>query len=218
MEKRAIIWDMDGTILDSTRLHFKAWQAVLKPYGIEYDWDWFLKNYGRTNQVITRELLPDACQQETETLADAQSIWFRAHARDNVQLLPGVIHWLEQFKSRGFLQAIATSSALLNAQTLTKILGIESFFDNLFTAEGMPSKPDPAVFLHAASSLNIPAERCLVIEDSPQGVIAAFQAGMKSIAVQTSGNTREDLKLASWIVQDLAQLQAEDVDRILTID
>ncbi len=215
MEKRAIIWDMDGTILDSTRLHYKAWQAVLKPYGIEYDWDWFLRNYGRTNQVITRELLPDASQQETETLADAQSIWFRDHARGNIELLPGVTHWLEQFQARGFLQVIATSSALLNAQTLTKILGIETFFDNLFTAEGMPSKPDPAVFLHAARSLQVPVEKCLVLEDSPQGVMAAHQAGMKSIAVQTSGNSREKLNLASWIVQDLTHLQVGDLERIL---
>ena len=218
MEKRAVIWDLDGTILDSTNLHYQSWQAILKPYFIDYNWNRFIGNYGRTNQAIIRELFPNVSQQTVQEIADAVSSWFRDHAEGNIVMLPGIVQWLEQFKAWNLSQVIATSSPLLNAQILTGITGISSFFDSLYTAEEMPSKPDPAVFLFAAKSLQVSPENCLVIEDSPQGIQAAHSSGMKSIGVQTSGRTREELKLANWIVEDLTQLDKDVVQNILGID
>jgi beta-phosphoglucomutase-like phosphatase (HAD superfamily) len=117
-----------------------------------------------------------------------------------------VLCWLKQFHSQGAPQAIATSSPYEMANVATRAAGIYPFFDRIVSAHQLPSKPDPYVFLQAASELKAEPAHCLVFEDSPYGVEAARRAGMKCIALQTSGRTPQELADANLVIENLEHL------------
>lgn len=202
----AVIWDMDGTLIDGSEVHFKAWQIVLKDYAPHYSWNDFIYGYGKTNDENLQELLDNPTPELIESLSEQEFQWFKDHLDGNIKIMPGVLHWLARFKEWNTPQAIATSSSLDIATLATQKTGIYPYFDCIVSAHQMPSKPDPYVFLKAAGEMKKEPAHCLVFEDSSHGVEAARRAGMKCIAVQTSGSTRQDLADANLIVENLDQL------------
>ena len=202
----AVIWDMDGTLIDAAELHCKAWQIVLKDFVPQYGWNDFMRGYGKTNDENLQELLDNPSPEMIESLGQQEFQWFKDHLDGNLRVLPGVVRWLTQFHSQGTPQAIATSSPYEMADVATRAAGIFSFFDRIVSAHQLPSKPDPYVFLQAASELKVEPAHCLVFEDSPYGVEAARRAGMKCVAVQTSGRTLQELADADLVVETLEHL------------
>lgn len=206
MHNMAVIWDMDGTLIDGSEVHFKAWQTVLKDYAPEYSWEDFMHGYGKTNDENLQELLAKPTPELIELLSQQEFEWFKEHLDSNIKVMPGVLHWLAQLKEWNTPQAIATSSSFEMAQVVTQTTGIYPYFDRIVSAHQLPSKPDPYVFLQAARELKVKPAHCLVFEDAPYGVEAARRAGMKCIAVQTSGRTLQELAGADLIVKNLEQL------------
>jgi HAD superfamily hydrolase (TIGR01509 family) len=210
----AVIWDMDGTLIDAAELHCKAWQVVLKDYVPQYGWDDFMHGYGKTNAENLQELLDNPSPELIESLGQQEFQWFKDHLDGNLKVLPGVVRWLTQFHSQGAPQAIATSSPYKIADVATRAAGIYPFFDRIVSAHQLPSKPDPSVFLQAASELNAKPAHCLVFEDSPYGGEAARRAGMKCIAVQTSGRTPQELAGADLVVENLEKLDKALLEQV----
>jgi HAD superfamily hydrolase (TIGR01509 family) len=216
IEKWAIIWDMDGVIVDTTELHYKSWIAVLPSYGVEFSKETFLSNFGMNNQAIIDNLMNHPPQSVLEEISHKKESCFRENVPGNIDLLPGVKDWLQRFKDWGFLQGIASSAPQANVSVLVDETGISSYFDVLESAENLPSKPDPTIFLKVAGLLHAPITRSLVIEDAPAGVDGARRAGMKSIAVTTTHQASE-LSGANLVIDRLDKLTPKAVRRLLEI-
>jgi HAD superfamily hydrolase (TIGR01509 family) len=213
-EKWAIIWDMDGVIIQSADLHFKALQEVFSLRGTDYGWDLFISQFGRNNKSILRDVIPSATTQEVDQMDSELIRIFCSLVPGNVKLLPGVLEWLQRFQSWGFAQGVASSSPIENIRLITAETGIQSFFDILNSGGELPPKPNPDVYLQVAQSVNIPPERCVIIEDAPVGVLGAQRAGMRCVAVQTN-HPAQRLQGATVIVPDLSHLSVKDFETIV---
>ena len=214
LSPRAILWDMDGVLADTSQLHFDTWEFVLKEQGIPFDRQKFHLIYGLKN----RDLLPFLAGKSYEPqwmdrIADQKELRFRQALPNHLSLLPGVLDWLQRFNSWGWKQAVASSAPPENVDALVDELNIRQYFNALVTPGDLPGKPDPAVFLLAANKLGVAPDRCIVIEDSIPGIEAARHGGMHTIAVTTT-NPPEALTQADIIVDSLAQLSIEQVEAL----
>lgn len=211
---KAVLWDMDGVLADTSPLHFKTWEKVLTELGIPFDRQKFqsifgLKNYDLLPYLAQRPLDPQWIQQ----VADRKERAFRQALVGHLEPLPGVVLWLQHFRAHGCQQAVASSAPPENILALVDELDLHRYFDALVNPGDLPGKPDPAVFLLAANTLGVPPETCLVIEDSIVGVQAASRAGMRCIAV-TNTNPPEALAQADLVVDSLEQLSAAQVESL----
>ncbi|RPI29572.1 MAG: HAD family phosphatase [Chloroflexota bacterium] len=184
---RAVLWDMDGVLVDTGEAHYQAWVKVLAGEGIPFDRDIFRQTFGMNNQGMLSFLLghpPDP--HDLKRIGDLKESIFRQAIRGEVQLLPGARKWLERLKAAGWRQALASSAPQENIDSLVDELDIRPYFTVLLSATALPGKPDPAVFLEAARQVGVTPGACTVIEDSIPGVEAARRAGMRCIAVTTT--------------------------------
>ena len=207
----AVLWDMDGVLVDTGLLHYETWKLVLDAQGIPFEMETFNKIFGRNNASSLELLLGHPPSDELLELVDTvKEQTFRQLAPGRVRLLPGVIDWLESFQALNLPQTVASSAPMENIDLMVDLLGIRSYFAHLVSGHAMPGKPEPAVFLEAARRVGVLPEHCLVIEDSPPGVSAARRAGMVCLAVE---NTHEAEKLgqAHLILHTLEGLGVEEV-------
>jgi len=187
--KRAVIWDLDGTLIDSSQLHWEAWREVTAVENITLTYEQYVADFGKRNDEILRGRLgADLSDEFVARVSLAKEEVYRGLIRTKgLELLPGARHWLERFKAEGWLQALATSAPRGNIDAVFAALGIGEYFDAAISSEEVRAgKPEPDVFLAAASKLGVAPRDCVVIEDAPAGIEAARRAGMKSVGVLTT--------------------------------
>lgn len=213
-EKRAlqaVLWDMDGVIVDTYEGHFVSWKQALDEVGQDYDEDIFRRTFGMNNRLIMATVFERELEEEfIQKVSDRKEEIFRRDIKGIVQTLPGVLDWLERFKGMGLKQAVASSAPQANIDALLTELNIRDYFLAEAAGATLKGKPDPAVFLLAADLLSVDPRNCLVIEDSIAGVQSAKSAGCKCVAVLTT-NQASDLGKADLIVKDLSCLTLEQV-------
>jgi len=214
VSSRGVLWDMDGVLVDTGEFHFQAWSETLDEHGILFNRERFRETFGMNNAGILRVLLGRAPEPELlAEIGDKKEERFRRAVKGRAQLLPGVLGWLERLAAKGTRQAIASSAPPANIDVLVDELGLRTYFQAVASGFDLPGKPDPAVFLWAASLIDVPPERCVVVEDAVAGVEAAKRAGMKAIAVMTT-NPAEALRAADLVVERLDALPVDAFDRL----
>ena len=188
MRARGIIWDLDGVLVDTTEAHFQAWKQALSAYEIPFDRRAFDRVFGMNNVgTLTVLLGRPPTHQELTDIADGKELIFRQHAGQLVRSMPGALRLLAELEQTGWLQAVASSAPQENIDLLVDTFGIRRYFAAILSGARLPAgKPAPALFLAAARALQLPPQRCVVIEDAPVGVEAACRAGMPYIAVATT--------------------------------
>jgi beta-phosphoglucomutase family hydrolase len=202
----AVIWDMDGVIVDSGPHHFNCWHNTLDQYSLVVTEPQLRRMFGMTSPEVVRILFgPDVKEEFVSQLCEEKEMLFREAIEKHAEYLPGVEYWLNEFKCAGIRQAIASSGSQENIDAVLDALGTRIYLDEVVSGKNLPSKPDPAVFLQAARQLGIEPDSCLVIEDAIAGVAGAKAAGMKCLAV-TSTNGPEDLKVADLVLKNLELL------------
>jgi HAD superfamily hydrolase (TIGR01509 family) len=210
---RAVLWDLDGTLVDSEEFHWQSWRDTLAPEGLSISYEQFLASFGMKNDPIMRMWLGDGYTPERAVrLADAKEADYRRLvAAHGLTPLPGAREWLTRLHEAGWKQAIVTSAPRANAEVMLAALGLDHVFETVVVAEDVTlGKPDPQVFLTGASRLGVPPARSIVVEDAATGIEGARRAGMKCVGV----NGRVALP-ADVVVKSLTDLPASAFDRLL---
>ncbi len=182
----AVLWDLDGTVLDSRDLHWEAWRLFAEQQGRPMTHDFFDRTFGLRNEVVLRRHFgPDLSDAEIERMNVAkEAVYHDLARRGGLKALPGVYEWLRWVRANGWRQALATMAPRVNIDLALEALDLAGMFDAIVSGEDVrQGKPDPEVFLLAAERVGVPPPRCVVIEDSPLGVEAARRAGMRCIGV-----------------------------------
>jgi beta-phosphoglucomutase len=216
----AIIWDVDGTLVDTAEQHFRAWQKLTAEIGKPFTRADFAATFGMRNPEIIRKLFfPDATDEECAELGGRKEGYYRDTVREEgIELLPGAARLLREFADAGWPQAVGSSAPPGNLDLLLTITGVRKYFAAVVTGDDVTrGKPDPEVFLAAAKKLGVEPVRCVVIEDAVAGVEAAKAGGMGCVAVTHVGHHPAD-KLraagADLVVGSLEELTAERVRRL----
>jgi beta-phosphoglucomutase len=215
-EPVAVIWDVDGTLVDTAELHFAAWAKLAAEMGRPFSRSDFAATFGRRNPEIIHILFGQKYSDaEIARIGETKENYYRAAAEKGVQLLPGVRELLDGLHARGVRQAVGSSAPRDNLDLILRITDSRQYFDAIVGMEDTTrGKPDPQVFLVAAQKLGVPPRRCVVLEDAVAGVEAAKAGGMKCVAVTFVGHhPAERLKAAGAdrVVKCFSEITAGEV-------
>lgn len=181
--KTAILWDLDGTLVDSLETHYLAWELALKDIPNCLTRAVHEAHFGTSNRASILDFLPAPLPEEQLQVIIAQKeTYFRQLSEQSLLLFPGAKECLAHFHALGFPQAIASSGSMASIEKIVDQTEIRPYFNGLFSGSDIPPKPDPGIFLLAARSLGHEPKSCIVIEDSPFGLQAGKAAGMTTIA------------------------------------
>jgi HAD superfamily hydrolase (TIGR01509 family) len=211
---RAVLWDMDGTLIDSEEFHWISWRNTLANEGITITREQFLASFGQRNDsIIPPWLGATATGERIEKISKAKEELYRHLVRrDGMSPEPGVATWLHRLHHEGWLQAIASAAPRANIDAVLEALSATHIFQGIISADDVHrGKPDPEVFLIAASRVGVPPDKCIVVEDAVAGVQGARSAGMKSIGVSHNGKQLP----ADVVVQSLDLLAPDAFERLL---
>ena len=184
--RTAVLWDMDGTFLDTEEWHFQTWRTTLRGRAPNFDRAMFVRSFGMNNQGCLGMYFGEPVPAErVAELSHEKEALFRAGIPTETKPFPGVERWFAWLQERGIPQAVASSADLTNIRLGLSTFRLGQYFDLSFSGAELPSKPAPDVFLGAARVLGVDARRCLVIEDSRQGLAAGRAAGSVTLARQS---------------------------------
>jgi HAD superfamily hydrolase (TIGR01509 family) len=202
---QAVIFDMDGVIVNSEPYSMQALIDILRQYGVEPTEDDLRRSYGRR----VRDDFVDYFAKYGVT-ADVNTAIAHKHARyyhlaaGHLRPFPGVMSLLKRVRDHGYRLALASSGDRVKVAFGMQALELNGIFETVVTGDDVShSKPDPEIYLTVAQRLGVPPAACIAIEDAPAGVEAAKHAGMRCIAV-TNSVARGQLQKADLIVDSLA--------------
>lgn len=216
---QAVIFDLDGVIVDTAKYHFLAWKELAMSLKIPFDEhdNEKLKGVSRIKSleyILSKGKL-NHTSLEKETLATQKNLRYLEHIStiDQSDILPGIIDFLEDLKKNKI--KIALGSASKNANFILERLNISHYFDAIIDGNmTQKGKPDPETFLLAADLLCCKPVHCLVVEDASKGVDAALSAGMYCVGIGHADN----LSHAHLVLTNLLGYTLADIEKLLTKD
>ena len=194
MGQKAVLFDMDGVVIDNLPYHVDAWLLYCERHGIHLTREIFYKDLNGLNSKDTFEWLlkRKISQEEINEFEEEKELIYRGFYKPFLAPAPGLMDFLTLLKAYGIKAALGTSAGSGNIDFILDGLGIRSHFDAVIGgAEVKKGKPDPEIYVRAAGMINVSPENCWVIEDSLQGVEAGLSAGMKVVGITTSHTSEE---------------------------
>ncbi|MCA9231870.1 MAG: HAD family phosphatase [Planctomycetales bacterium] len=216
MPQQAVIFDVDGVLVDSYQPHFQSWRQMLAEQGFEFTEAQFRATFGRTTRDIIRQLCGDQFpDQRVQAFDERKEALYRESVRHNFPAVDGAVELIDALAATGFAMAVGSSGPTENVTLTLDCLGrADSFAARVTGSDVTRGKPDPQVFLMAAERLGVDPQHCAVVEDAPAGVEAANRAHMLSIAL-TGTATRAQLAHADLIVDSLRELTPSTITQLL---
>jgi beta-phosphoglucomutase len=217
MKPAAVIFDLDGTLIDNNEYHIEAWEVYFEKIGRPFSMDEYKTNMnGRINRDIFNYLFgKELAPEEIQALTDEKEALYREYYAPHIKAIPGLENLLEAIKQAEIPMAIATSGLPINIAFMFEHVQIEPYFDKVIDCTYVTnSKPHPEIFLTAAASVNASPVQCIAFEDSIAGVRSAKAAGMKVVALTTT-HTPEDLHEADKIIKDYTEIDINSLYRLL---
>jgi len=215
MKISAIIFDLDGTVVDSEEAWAKAFVIVLKSLGadvkekhphtsgveIKKNWERLITKFNIKTNKKSDELAAITSNEYSKLTSE-------------VVLMDGAIEFIENTRNDGILTALATSSSWEVTDKIIQKFKLNNLFDYVTTGdEVLNNKPDPEIYILTADKMSLDPNDCLVIEDSPSGINAGKDAGMKVIAIDPTGE-REDLEAADLTVEGFPEITEKIIDQL----
>lgn len=176
---KAALFDMDGTLVDNTPAHIRAFELFCARYGIT-DWQQKLsKVFGMGNDDILGLIMPEEVQRQgLQALADEKEAIYREIYAPEIKPLEGLLELLERLRTAGIRCAVGSSGCKANVDFVVEKCGIGAYFEARISGDMVSHcKPDPEIYLSAAAALATPLSECLIFEDAPAGFEAARRAG-----------------------------------------
>jgi beta-phosphoglucomutase len=211
MKPAAIIFDMDGVLIDSQEAHYQSWRALAAKYGIDLQHDQFLQTFGLQNRdVIPRLLGGRYTPEQIHELGELKEELYRQVARGQLRFIEGAVDLIRACRRVGLLLAVGSSGHPENIEMALDEMGVTDCFAAIVNgADVRRGKPEPDVFLLAAERLGVAPHACVVIEDAPAGIEAALRAGMIAIGLTTTHQAAE-LQAAHRVVKRLSDLDPQN--------
>lgn len=203
---KAVIFDMDGLIIDSEPTNSLSWEILLKKYGKKpvYNKHGLIHTVGLSGDEGYLQLIQKyRLREDLEILRELRRKIFE-DIIEKINLMPGFSNLIKVIKKEGFKTALASNRNIKHVILIAEKLGVKNFFDVIIGPDvKRKHKPEPDIYLDAAKKLGVLSENCLVIEDSEIRVSAACKAGMKVIAVPNKHIKTHDFSKADKIVNNL---------------
>jgi beta-phosphoglucomutase family hydrolase len=204
---KALLFDLDGVIIDSGDFHFKAWQSFCARFNRNITYEEFKKGFGQTNKDILNDILQKALtDEEIQHYSDEKETIFRNLAKGKIRLIPGARAFIKNMKKNKAVMGLVSSTPRANIDFILKEIQLADYFDAIISSEDVQAgKPSPECYLKAACQLHVKPEECIVFEDAIPGVQAAINAGMQCIAITTT-QPAEKLPQATYIIHSWKQV------------
>lgn len=213
MSVKGVIFDLDGVIVNTAKFHYMGWKRLADEIGVPFDETKNEKLKGLSRRDSLLALLgytPD--EKKIDELCERKNKYYLEFVSriDRSEMLPGALELIEEIsKNKGWKQALASSSK--NARSVLKKLDIEKYFGAVVDGtETKKTKPDPELFLKAASRLELSADRVVVFEDAESGVRAAKNGGMLVVGI----GDRKILHEADLIIKDLSEINIIGIEKV----
>ncbi len=218
-----VIFDLDGTLIDSYEAHFKAWIKVAADIGHTLTEAQFAASFGRKNEPIIAELhefagrtVPD--EAAVEVIAEHKETLYRGHVGAGLfPAMAGAAALIDGLKAAGWGVAIGSSAPRINVEfALDRFEPLGVTFDAVVCGcDVTRGKPEPDVFLHAADQLGLAPEDCIVFEDAAPGIEAGRRAGMVTVGIASKGRTHEELADADQVINHLNEHYVDSLGALL---
>lgn len=214
---KAIIFDMDGVIIDSEPLHFQVERKLLEELGGIFDEDFHTTLVGTTDyhmwSVFKEKFNLEYSIGEMMDLKKERFI----EEIHRVPLVKGFDKLVTDLYSQGYTMGLASSNNRKSVDTIIKTFSLDKYLSFSISGDDIEKgKPDPEIFLKSAEIINIPAGKCLVIEDAKNGVLAAKAAGMKCIGYRNPNSGNQDLSMADLVIDDYEALDLGVIEGLLS--
>ncbi len=211
-ELRALIFDMDGVLIDSEPMHFQAFQKFFEGHGLDYTAEQNALYLGRKDMEIAADLIDQyALKMSAEEVVEQKEEIFQKLVRSNAIPREGVVETLKKAKAMNVESALASSATMPSIKLIVDTLSLNDFFHNLTSGDEVKhGKPAPDVFLLAAERMRVDPQHCLVIEDTEAGVEAAKAAGMKVVAIPCEATRHQLHRRADLKVDSLRELNLQE--------
>ena len=213
---KAIIFDLDGTLVDSLPYHHESWRIFFKKNNIEEnDFDEIYKNYkgGGTLELMTSVFGDIYTKDELEKMSDDKEVIFRDIYRSKIFPINGLRKFLDSLKKNNILLSIGSNAIRKNVLMTIKELGITNYFSSIICGDEVSKgKPDPEMYIETLSNLKVNKNECIIFEDSIEGITAAKNANIKAIGV-TSSQSSETLKSvgAFKTIEDYTKISIDNI-------
>ncbi len=208
MSLKAVLFDMDGVIVDNLPFHVEAWLLFCERNGIPLTKEVFYKELNGMNSKDTFEWFykKEMTRSEVEVLEEEKELLYREFYAEHRKPAKGLLTFLHDLRSRGIKTALATSAGPGNIDFIVDGLGIRDQFDAIIGgAEVTKGKPDPEIYVKAAALVGVSPADCIVIEDSLQGIASGQAAGAKVVGITTS-HTADELAHTDFCAPDFTDL------------
>ena len=213
---KAIIFDLDGTLVDSLPYHHESWRIFFKNNNIEEnDFNEIYRNYkgGGTLELMSSVFGDTYTKDELEKMSDDKEVIFRDIYRSKIFPINGLRKFLDNLKKNNILLSIGSNAIRKNVLMTIKELGITNYFSSIICGDEVSKgKPDPEMYIKTLSNLKVNKNECIIFEDSIEGITAAKNANIKAIGV-TSSQSSETLKSvgAFKTIEDYTKISIDNI-------
>lgn len=217
MPLKAVLFDMDGVIVDTEPLHRKAYFQLFKDLEINVSEDLYTSFTGASTKKFTSSLVENFNLEKThEDLALIKRKYFRHYFYNDpdFHLLPGVRNLIENYFENNVKLVLASSASMVTIEMVFEKFDLEKYFiGKISGADLKESKPHPEIFLLAAEIASEPKENCMVIEDSTNGIIAAHSAGIFCTAYKSEHSVGQNYEKANLVISDFSEIEFEKISK-----
>jgi phosphoglycolate phosphatase-like HAD superfamily hydrolase len=209
MKIEAVLFDIDGTLVDSNEQHIKAWEAAFRKEGHPQDAAAICAQIGKGGDLLVPALLPQLAEDAQKRIAEGHGLYFKAHFLDKVLGFPRASDLIAKVRESGCKVVLASSAKREELDHYIAMLGIEGMVDASTSIDDVEtSKPAPDIFSTALAKIGMAAELAIVVGDTPYDIEAASKAGIRAIGVESGPFSADKLKDAGAVAvfADVADL------------
>jgi len=218
IKQSAVIFDLDGVIVDSEPFHCDAWINTFREKEVEIDNDYYFRKLCGNHHSITVNTINTEFKKDIhpEWAAFRKSFHASELARGRIEPLPFVVALIKELHDKGVRLAVASSSSHRFVKSVLTTIGLEGYFSVIHSAESVKNgKPAPDIYLKTAKILNVRPQNVIAIEDTRTGIQSAKKAGMKCIGFLNGRNTMDALQYSDFVINSFETLNYDMIRKIL---